>query len=79
MPSPIYRVIIEYGYKKKGSVRQYKYDKIDTFVLTNDVEKIKKDKNLMQKILRQTKSRNQELEITFKTIYVEGQYGETAY
>ena len=79
MPSPIYRVIVEYGYKKKGSVRQYKYDKIDTFVLTNDVEKIKKDKNLMQKILRQTKSRNQELEITFKTIYVEGQYGETAY
>jgi seryl-tRNA synthetase len=79
MPSPIYRVIVEYGYKKKGSVRQYKYDKIDTFVLTNDVEKIKKDKNLMQKILRQSKSRNQELEITFKTIYVEGQYGETAY
>ncbi len=79
MPSPIYRVIIEYGYKKKGSVRQYKYDKIDTFVLTNDVEKIKKDKNLMHKILRQSKSRNQELEITFKTIYVEGQYGETAY
>tara|TARA_R100001463_G_scaffold32620_3_gene72958 strand:+ start:433 stop:672 length:240 start_codon:yes stop_codon:yes gene_type:complete len=79
MPSPIYRVIVEYGYKKKGSVRQYKYDKIDTFVLTNDVEKIKKDKNLMRKILRQSKSRNQELEITFKTIYVEGQYGETAY
>jgi len=79
MPSPIYRVIVEYGYKKKGSVRQYKYDKIDTFVLTNDVEKIKKDKNLMRKILRKTKSRNQELEITFKTIYVEGKYGETAY
>ena len=45
MPSPIYRVIVEYGYKKKGSVRQYKYEKIDTFVLTNDIEMIKKDKD----------------------------------
>jgi len=79
MPSPIYRVIVEFGYKKKGSVRQYKYQKIDTFVLTNDIEMIKKDKSLMQKILRNTKSGNKELDITFKNIYVEGQYGETAY
>ena len=43
MSSPIFRVIIEFGYKNKGSVRQYKYSKIDTFVLTDDVEKIKKD------------------------------------
>ena len=79
MPSPIYRVIVEYGYKKKGSVRQYKYQKIDTFVLTNDIEMIKKDKSLMQRILRKTKSGKKELDIIFKNIYVEGQYGETAY
>jgi hypothetical protein len=79
MPSPIYRVIVEFGYKKKGSVRHYKYEKIDTFVLTNDIEMIKKDKSLMQKVLRKAKSGNKELDITFKNIYIEGQYGETAY
>jgi len=79
MPSPIYRVIVEFGYKKKGSVRQYKYQKIDTFVLTNDIEMIKKDKSLMQRILRKTKSGKKELDIIFKNIYIEGQYGETAY
>tara|TARA_R110000824_G_scaffold228839_2_gene416570 strand:+ start:338 stop:577 length:240 start_codon:yes stop_codon:yes gene_type:complete len=79
MTSPIYRVIVEYGYKKKGSVRQYKYEKIDTFVLTNDIEMIKKDKTLMQRILRKSKSNNKELDITFKNIYIEGQYGNTSY
>ena len=79
MPNPIYRVIVEFGYKKKGSVRQYKYQKIDTFVLTNDIEMIKKDKSLMQRILRKTKSGKKELDIIFKNIYIEGQYGETAY
>ena len=79
MVSPIYRVIVEYGYKKKGSVRRYKYAKIDTFVLTNDVELIKEDKQLIERILKQTKSKNAELDITFKNIYVEGQYGNTTY
>ena len=79
MPSPIYRVIVEYGYKKKGSVRRYKYAKNDTFVLTNDVELIKEDKQLIERILKQTKSKNAELDITFKNIYVEGQYGNTTY
>ena len=79
MPSPIYRVIVEYGYKKKGSVRNYKYIKIDTFVLTDDIEMIKKDKTLRDRMLRQTKSKNKELDIIFKSIYVEGQYGNTVY
>ena len=35
MPSPIYRVIVEYGYRKKGSVKHYKYKRIDTFVKGN--------------------------------------------
>ena len=47
MGSPIYRVIVEYGYtERKDSARHYKYKIIDTFVLTNDVELIKKDKNI---------------------------------
>lgn len=78
MSSPIFRVIIEFGYKNKGSVRQYKYSKIDTFVLTDDVEKIKKDEGLLTRIKYKVKAKK-EIDITFKNIYVEGQYGKTAY
>mgnify|MGYP003677383778 CR=1 FL=1 len=79
MSSPIYRVIIEYGYRKKGSVRHYNYKIIDTFALTNDVELIKKDEGIMKKIITQIKSKNKDLDIIFKSVYVEGQYGETVY
>ena len=79
MSSPIYRVIIEYGYRKKGSVRSYNYKIIDTFALTNDVELIKKDEGIMKKIITQIKSKNKDLDIIFKSVYVEGQYGETVY
>ena len=79
MSSPIYRVIVEYGYRKKGSARHYKYKIIDTFVLTNDIEKIKTDKNLRERMMREIKTENKEVEFTFKNIYVEGQYGNTNY
>jgi hypothetical protein len=79
MTSPIYRVIVEYGYRKKGSPRHYKYKIIDTFVLTNDTEAIKKDKNLLDRMTRDVGGRKKELEFTFKSIYIEGQYGETNY
>ena len=79
MPSPIYRVIVEYGYRKKGSPRHYKYKIIDTFVLTNNIEAIKKDETLLNRMIREVGSKNKELEFTFKSIYVEGQYGNTAY
>jgi len=79
VPSPIYRVIVGYGYRKKGSARHYKYKIIDTFVLTNDVERIKKDKHLRERMIRQVGGKNKELEFTFKNIYVEGQYGNTNY
>ena len=77
MSKPIYRVIIEYGYRKKGAVRAYQYKIIDTFVLTNDLELIKKDETIRKKIMAQVKTRHTELDITFKNIYIEGQYGET--
>ena len=79
MTSPIYRVIVEYGYRKKGSARHYKYKIIDTFVLTNDIELIKKDKNLHEKMMTQIKTKNKEVEFMFKNIYIEGQYGNTNY
>ena len=44
MVSPIYRVIIEYGYRKKGSIRRHQFKIIDTFVTTKNIELIKKHK-----------------------------------
>jgi len=79
MTSPIYRVIVEYGYRKKGSLRGYKYKIIDTFVLTNDIEAIKKDNTLLGKMIKEVGTKNKELEFTFKNIYIEGQYGNTNY
>ena len=39
----------------------------------------KKDKALKDKILRHAKSKNTDMDIIYKNIYVEGQYGETTY
>ena len=79
MCSPIYRVIIEYGYRKKNSVRKHQFQRIDTFALTNDLELIKKDEGIMKKITHKIKSKHKDLDIIFKSIYVEGQYGNTTY
>mgnify|MGYP003632711001 FL=1 len=79
MGSPIYRVIIEYGYRKKGSVKKHQFQIIDTFALTNDVELIKKDEGIMRKIIHEIKSKNRDLDIIFKSIHIEGQYGKTVY
>ena len=79
MNSPIYRVLVEYGYRKKGSAMHYKFKRIDTFVLTDNIEMIKKDANINARIIRQLKSGNKEMDIMFKSIYVEGQYGNTNY
>lgn len=79
MVSPIYRVIIEYGYRKKGSTRRYQFKIIDTFAITNDFEAIKKNQTIRQRILRDTKTKHKDLDILFKNIFIEGQYGYTNY
>ena len=79
MSKPIYRVIIEYGYRKKGSMRQYKYKLIDTFVNTDDAELISKDAELKSKIIRKLKAGKKEMDIIYKSIYIEGQYGNTSH
>tara|TARA_R100000654_G_scaffold25256_1_gene48651 strand:- start:1539 stop:1778 length:240 start_codon:yes stop_codon:yes gene_type:complete len=79
MGKPIYRVIIDYGYKKKGSVRKFAIKKIDTFVLTNVEEEIKKDEGLLNKMARRVNKKPEQIDIIFKKIYIEGQYGETSY
>ena len=79
MVSPIYRVIIEYGYRKKGSVKHYQYKIIDTFALTNDVKIIQNSAEIRRKLIRNAKTKHKDLDITFKKIHIEGQYGQTVY
>ena len=79
MRRPIYRVIVDFGFKKKGSVRAYVSKKIDTFVLTNIKEDIKKDESLLNGIARKVKRKLSDIDIKFNNIHIEGQYGETNY
>lgn len=79
MGKPIYRVIIDFGYKKKGSVRSYNFKRVDTFALTNDKEEIKKSERVLFKIAKKCNRKLEEIDIQFKKIHIEGQYGETAY
>ena len=79
MGKPIYRVIIDFGFKRKGSVRPYVWKKIDTFVLTNVKEEIEKSENILEKIARKCNRKLSDIDINFKKIHIEGQYGETAY
>ena len=77
MGKPIYRVIIDFGFRKKRSARHFVSNKIDTFVNTKDEEVIKKDNDLRLKIARKVKRKLEDIEIRFKKIHIEGQYGET--
>jgi hypothetical protein len=79
MGKPIYRVIIDFGFKKKGSIRPYVLKKIDTFALSNVEEEIKKDENVLRKISRKCNRNLSDIEIKIKKIHIEGQYGKTAY
>ena len=79
MPNPIYRVIIEYGYRKKGSSKHYQFKLIDTFALTNDVKMIQNSLEIRRKLIINAKTKHKDLDIMFKSIYVEGQYGQTVY
>ena len=79
MPNPIYRVIIEYGFRKKGSNKHYQNKLIDTFALTNDVKMIQNSAEIRRKIIINAKTKHKDLDIVFKSIYVEGQYGQTVY
>ena len=54
---------------------------IKKFVLKGvmDTNSIKKNQELINKICIETKLKKSELDITFKNIYIEGQYGQTNY
>lgn len=76
MKKPIYRVLVDYTIKGK-SQRRIKKDSIDTFVLTNNIEEIKQDKELIDRICYLNKKKPSDVIINFNNIEIENQYGET--
>ena len=68
--------MIDYTIKNKRQVRGKK-NSIDTFVLTDDIEEIKKDKDLINRICYLNKKKPSKVIIDFDNIRIENQYGET--
>jgi hypothetical protein len=78
MKKPIYRVFVSYEIKSKKAVtRKVTTGTLDTFVLTSNIEEIKKDQELIDRICYLNKKNLNKVDITIISIDVENQYGET--
>jgi|TARA_B110000967_G_scaffold1009_1_gene1059 hypothetical protein len=78
MKKPIYRVFVSYEIKSKKAVtRKVTTGMLDTFVLTSNIEEIKKDQELIDRICYLNKKNLNKVEVTIISIDVENQYGET--
>jgi hypothetical protein len=78
MKKPIFRVFITYEIKSKKAVRKGKKGRLDTFVLTSDLEEIKKDEDTINRICYINKKKPEDVEVNFLDIEIEDQYGETS-
>ena len=76
MKKPIFRVFVNYTISSKKRVRKTK-GTIDTFVLTDDINEIKKDEELINRICYLNKRNPQDVEIIIDGVEIENQYGET--
>ena len=78
MKKPIFRVFVSYEIKNKASVtRKVTMGILDTFALTSNIEEIKKDTELIDRICYLNKKNLSKVEITITNVDVEYQYGET--
>ena len=78
MKKPIFRVFISYEIKSKKMVtRKLSKGILDTFVLTSDINEIKKDQEIIDRICYINKKKPEMAEITITNIDIENQYGET--
>tara|TARA_R100001530_G_scaffold66264_2_gene47411 strand:+ start:2981 stop:3223 length:243 start_codon:yes stop_codon:yes gene_type:complete len=76
MRKPIFRVFVNYTISSKKRVRKTK-GSIDTFVLTDDINEMKKDKDLINRICYLNKRKPEDVEIIIDSVEIENQYGET--
>tara|TARA_R110000796_G_scaffold77667_1_gene173570 strand:- start:586 stop:846 length:261 start_codon:yes stop_codon:yes gene_type:complete len=78
MKKPIFRVFISYEIKSKTAVtRKVTTGKLDTFVLTSNIEEIKNDQELIDRICYINKKNLNKVDITITSVDIENQYGET--
>ena len=78
MKKPIFRVFVSYEIRnKKTTSRKVSSGILDTFVLTSDINEIKKNQELIDRICYVNKKNLNLVEITITKIDIENQYGET--
>ena len=78
MKKPIFRVFVSYEIKNKDTVtRKAIVGILDTFALTSNIEEIKKDTELIDRICYLNKKNLSKVDITITNVDVECQYGET--
>ena len=78
MKKPIFRVFVSYEIKNKATVtRKTTVGILDTFALTSNIEEIKKDTELIDRICYLNKKNLSKVDITITNVDVEYQYGET--
>ena len=78
MKKPIFRVFISYEIKSKKAVTgKVAAGTLDTFVLTSNINEIKKDQEIIDRICYLNKKNLNKVDITITDIDIENQYGET--
>ena len=78
MKKPIFRVFISYEIKNKTAVtRKVTTGILDTFALTSNIEEIKNNQELIDRICYLNKKKLNKVEVTITSVDVENQYGET--
>ena len=78
MKKPIFRVFVSYQIKSKKIVtRKLSKGILDTFVLTSDINKIKKDQEIIDRICYINKKKPELVDVTITKVDIENQYGET--
>jgi len=78
MKKPIFRIFVSYEIKSKKLVtRKVTTGVLDTFALTSNIEEIKKDTELIDRICYLNKKKLDKVDIKITKVDIENQYGET--
>ena len=78
MKKPIFRVFVSYEIKKKNAItRRVTSGTLDTFALTSDIDEIKKDQELIDRICYINKKKPNLVDINIVKVDIEDEYGET--
>ena len=78
MKKPIFRVFVSYEIKNKKVVTRKAITGIlDTFVLTSDINEIKNDQELIDRICYINKKNPNKVDVKITSVDIENQYGET--